>query len=150
VRIDHLDGWSGTKLTVFASSGLPIYVEDTQRADALYKKYVGTVAMAVPYGDEQRLAAFPRLKQTVVKLVGSGKMESCADVTLSSAGWVAVTAPREQEITLGVWTPGGVGVFVRTPALLPFLVNKRGNRIGTNAYEDEPIRFPNEDERDSR
>jgi len=146
VRIDYLFGPRATMLTVFASDELPIYVEETEFADRLYKKYIGTAALAVPYGDEQRLKAFPSLQRQVVKLVGIGPKESCADVTLSSAGWIAVTAKMNDEVHLGVWTPGGVGIFVRTPPLLPFIVNNRGHRVaGSNAYED-PISIPGEHE----
>lgn len=111
-------------------------------------RYTDTLlSFQVPYGDKKRLSAFPTLKRQLVELVGSGPDESCADVTLSSAGWVAVTAHKDQNVQLGVWTPGGVGVFVRKPALLPFIVNKRGDRIpNTNYYETPPITFPGDEE----
>lgn len=47
VRIDYLFGPRATMLTVFASDELPIYVEETEFADQLYKKYIGTAALAV-------------------------------------------------------------------------------------------------------
>lgn len=46
-RIDYISGPRGTLLTVFASDELPIYAEDTEMADKLYKSYIGTAAMAV-------------------------------------------------------------------------------------------------------
>jgi len=50
-------------------------------------------------------------------------------------GWVSVTASRGMQVSLRAYTPGGLGCTVRSPALFPYAVNKRGKRIrGTAAY----------------
>lgn len=46
-----------------------------------------------------------------------------------SAGWVAVTAVEDDEVTLRVHGPAGVRYSVRTPPLLPHIVTVKGKRI---------------------
>lgn len=49
---------------------------------------------------------------------------------LSCAGWVSLTGLAEQQlIDLRAWTPGGRGIHLRDPPLLPLAVNLRGRRI---------------------
>lgn len=68
-------------------------------------------------------------------LKSSGSWKGCADVVLSSVGWVCVTS-RQGEVCLQAYTPEGRGLFLREPALLPFCAQLRGSRIGgTAAYK---------------
>ena len=79
-----------------------------------------------------RMETFPKLELKVITLKGLDWRRSAGDVILSSAGWVAVTAGSNQSVTLHAHTPGGGGISLRTPALLPEAVNERGKRSGRN------------------
>lgn len=77
-----------------------------------------------------------QMRPREISIIGKGPKESAADITLSSAGWVAVTAPSGTTVELFAYTPGGAGIITRAPALLPFAVNQRGARIpGTSSYK---------------
>lgn len=78
------------------------------------------------------METFPKLESKVITLKGLDWRRSGGDVILSSAGWVAVTAGSNQSVTLHVYTPGGGGISLRTPALLPEAVNERGKRSRRN------------------
>ena len=71
---------------------------------------------------------FPKLESKVITLKGLDWRRSAGDIILSNAGWVAVTAGSNQSVTLHAHTPGGEGISLRTPALLPEAVNERGKR----------------------
>lgn len=44
-------------------------------------------------------------------------------------GWVAVTPFENDVCDLQAWTPEGRGIYVRTPPVLKYAVNRRGPRI---------------------
>jgi hypothetical protein len=44
-------------------------------------------------------------------------------------GWVAVTFGEGKTCRFQAWTPGGRGVYLRRPALLPFAVNFCGPKV---------------------
>lgn len=71
----------------------------------------------------------------------SGNTErGTADVVLSSIGWVLVTS--RTPVRIRAYTPGGRGLALRTPPLLPYAVKFRGARIpGTAEYKSRPL-FP--------
>ncbi|XP_032233214.2 nitric oxide-associated protein 1 [Nematostella vectensis] len=128
--------------TVFASPNLPVHVLNTLKADNFLQQHGGSNILKVPCGDEKRMALFPPLLPHELSLVGAGWGESAADVVLSNAGWVAVTAGMGADVSLKAYTPNGRGVGVRIPALLPTSVTQRGKRgvrhlghLNPNAYE---------------
>lgn len=135
-RIDVLHAQRNILLTVFASHYLPIHVVFTDQARQFYQTFLGSRMLQVPLGGPERLKKWPPLLPKQVDLIGEGWEKSCADIVLSSAGWVSVTFPRETEAVLKAFTPECRGIFVRTPALLPFGVSLRGKKIeGTPCYE---------------
>ncbi|XP_034722385.1 nitric oxide-associated protein 1 [Etheostoma cragini] len=72
---------------------------------------------------------FPPLVPQEFSLEGGGYLQAAADITLSSAGWVAVTAAAGDQLLLRVHGPAGVVYSLRTPPLLPHLVALKGERI---------------------
>lgn len=129
-------------LSVFASDALPINVVKTKDVNRYYSKYLGTRALAVPFGDANRLSRFPELKGKEMEVTGIGEQEGVADVVLSSIGWVCITA-ASSTIKLIAFTPDGRGLALRQPPILPFCASQRGSRIpGTAGYNVRPIEFP--------
>ncbi|XP_071445477.1 nitric oxide-associated protein 1 [Hetaerina americana] len=134
-RLDYNSGDLPICMTVFASSKLPILVCSTANAEELYTSLLGTKLFGVPKGGQGRLKHWPPLASKDYDVVGIGWKESSADVLLSSAGWVAITAGRGVACSLRAHTPRGFGVDLRTPSLLPHSVVQKGpRRRETPAY----------------
>ncbi|NXO02226.1 NOA1 protein, partial [Rhinopomastus cyanomelas] len=134
-RIDYLEGKNSAWFTVIASNLLPVRISTLSKADALYEKHAGQDLLKVPMGGAERMKEFPALVPQDVTLKGIGTTEAVADIKLSSAGWVAVTARTEEELLLRAYTPQGTALVVREPPLLPYISTIRGARIpGTAAY----------------
>uniref|UniRef100_A0A023F778 Putative gtpase n=1 Tax=Triatoma infestans TaxID=30076 RepID=A0A023F778_TRIIF len=129
-RLDYNEGDTSVRLTVFSSSDLPITVCAEENADRVYIDLLGTKYMLVPSGSDKRLKEWPHLKKSAhISLLGINGLSSCADIVLSSAGWISVTAEAKQICRFIPWTPLGRGVHVRTPSLLPYAVNLRGKKV---------------------
>ncbi|NXL90056.1 NOA1 protein, partial [Alectura lathami] len=134
-RVDYLQGEKPAWFSVVASNLLPVHIATLSSADALYEKQAGREFLKVPMGGEERMKEFPPLVPQDITLKGIGTTEAVADIKLSSAGWVAVTAHEEEELQLRAYTPRGTTVVVREPPLLPYISSIRGGRIpGTAAY----------------
>ncbi|XP_047441414.1 nitric oxide-associated protein 1-like [Mugil cephalus] len=135
-RIDFLQGDKSCWFSVVASSRVPVHVTSVDKADAVYEKHAGHVLLGVPTGGSERMKEFPALVPQEFRLEGGGYLEAVADVKLSSAGWVAVTAARGDQLVLKVHGPAEVGFGLRTPPLLPHVVSLKGKRIrGSAAYK---------------
>lgn len=79
---------------------------------------------------------FPPLVPQDIRLEGHGYLEAAADITLSSAGWLAVTAMEGDQLLLKVHSPAEAASHLRTPPLLPHIVSLKGKRIrNTPAYK---------------
>ncbi|KAJ7397162.1 Nitric oxide-associated protein 1 [Pitangus sulphuratus] len=134
-RIDYLQGEKSAWFSVVASNLLPVHITTLSKADAIYEKHAGQELLKVPMGGEERMKEFPPLVPQNITLKGIGTTEAVADIKLSSAGWVAVTAHAEEELLLRAYTPKGTALVVREPPLLPYISSIRGSRIaGTAAY----------------
>ncbi|XP_046987580.1 nitric oxide-associated protein 1 [Schistocerca americana] len=136
-RLDYVDGNESVRFTVFASDCLPVTICQTDIADTVYSSLLGSSLFVVPCGGDKRLSQWPQLATTPksISVVGISSKESCADIVLSSAGWIAVTPPKDHVCKLQAWTPDARGIYVRQPALLRYSVNLRGARIRkTPAY----------------
>ncbi|NXJ62327.1 NOA1 protein, partial [Rostratula benghalensis] len=134
-RVDYLQGEKPAWFSVVASNLLPVHISTLSNADDLYKKYAGQEFLKVPMGGEERMKEFPQLVPQDITLKGIGTTEAVADIKLSSAGWVAVTAHAEEKLLLRAYTPEGTTLVVREPPLLPYISAIRGARIaGTAAY----------------
>ena len=57
--------------------------------------------------------------------------DGIADVVLSSIGWVMISTGERSvpKIDIAAWTPGGRGIVLRSPPLVPFAFKYRGHRI---------------------
>lgn len=75
------------------------------------------------------MSSFPSLVPQEIQLEGRGLEEAAADLTLSSLGWVAVTAASGQRVALRLHGPQGAPYDVRMPPLLPRVVQLRGERV---------------------
>ncbi|XP_078668356.1 nitric oxide-associated protein 1-like [Branchiostoma floridae x Branchiostoma belcheri] len=129
-RVDYVEGLNSIFLTVFASSDLPLHVCALKRADDLYARHAGKMdLLKVPIGGDERMASFPPLQPTEVTVTGVDNKFSAADLVLSSAGWVAVTPDKWTTAQLRVYTPGGLGFYLRPKSLLPNAVNFKGKRM---------------------
>ena len=127
-RLDYMDGNVSAYFTVFASKRLPIHATRFDKIDTIYARHLGTPLLGVPCGDTERLSRFPALLDEEYTLTGVGWKSSCADIVLSSAGWVGVTVGEDVKIKLKVSILLGKGVFVRKPSLFSAAVNERGLR----------------------
>ena len=127
-RMDYTEGSVSAYFSVFASAGIPVHVTQIDKAEMIYSRHLGEPLLMVPCGDTTRLNRFPPLLSEEHTLTGVGWKTSCADVVLSSAGWIGVTVGEEKEVTLRVFTPSGKGLFVRRPSLFPSAVTERGRR----------------------
>ncbi|XP_032043296.1 nitric oxide-associated protein 1 [Aythya fuligula] len=134
-RVDYLQGEKPAWFSVVASNLLPVHISTLSNADAIYEKHAGEELLKVPMGGKERMKEFPPLVPQDITLKGVGTTEAVADIKLSSAGWVAVTAHEEEELLLRAYTPKGTELVVREPPLLPCISSIRGARIaGTAAY----------------
>ncbi|CAM4616651.1 unnamed protein product [Leuciscus chuanchicus] len=135
-RIDYLEGKSSCWLTVVASSHIPIHITNLDKADAVYQKHAGNTLLAVPSGGEERMKTFPPLIAQDFELKGQGSNTAITDIKISSAGWVAVTAAEGDQLFLRTHAPEAAGLCLRTPPLLPHIVNRKGQRINKSpAYK---------------
>ncbi|KAM9375975.1 nitric oxide-associated protein 1 [Pholidichthys leucotaenia] len=128
-RIDFLQGEKSCWFSVVASSQLPVHITSTEKADAVYEKHAGHVLLGVPVGGSERMKDFPPLVPQDIRLKGQGYLEAAADIKLSSAGWVAVTAVEGDQILLRLHGPQEAGFSVRMPPLLPHIISLKGKRI---------------------
>eukprot|EP00062_Callorhinchus_milii_P021425 gi/632978148/ref/XP_007905745.1/ PREDICTED: nitric oxide-associated protein 1 [Callorhinchus milii] len=135
-RIDFLKGEKSAWFSVLASNQLPVHITSLEKADSIYQKHAGKAFLGVPIGGEERMKDFPSLVPQNIELEGIGLLEAAADIKLSSAGWIAVTAHSEDKIELRAYTPAAIGLLVQKPPLLPFIVQVKGERIRkTPAYK---------------
>ncbi|XP_054843152.1 nitric oxide-associated protein 1 [Eublepharis macularius] len=128
-RIDYLQGDQSSWFSVVASNLLPVHITMVEKADALYQKHAGHILLKVPIGGEERMKDFPPLVPQDVMLEGVGAEEAVADIKLSSAGWVAVTAHSNNKMHLRCYTPEGTVLTIRKPPLLPHIVQVKGDRV---------------------
>ncbi|KAK2541695.1 Noa1 [Columba guinea] len=134
-RVDYLQGEKPAWFTVVASNLLPVHISTLSNADAFYEERAGQELLKVPMGGEERMKEFPPLVPQDITLKGIGPTEAVADIKLSSAGWVAVTAHEKEKLLLRAYTPKDTTLVLREPPLLPYISTIRGARIaGTAAY----------------
>ncbi|XP_078145256.1 nitric oxide-associated protein 1 [Centroberyx gerrardi] len=135
-RIDFLQGEKSCWFSVVASSRLPVHITGLEKADAVYQKHAGHALLGVPVGGAERMQQFPALVSQDFSLEGLGFLQAAADIKLSSAGWVAVTAVEGEQLRLRVHGPEAAGFCLRTPPLLPHIVALKGQRIRkSSAYK---------------
>ncbi|VDO08685.1 unnamed protein product [Rodentolepis nana] len=150
-RIDVLASNGPVYLT--AHTRLPIHIVDTDNVISYLSEYATFLGPGAPYsetsGNDSDSHSIPSMKPVDIEPIQPVDLEaSVADVVLSGAGWVSVAGVREPMtgygkaeeanssstggdygISLRAWTPGGVGVSLRSSALLPFAIRRRGERL---------------------
>ncbi|XP_060758467.1 nitric oxide-associated protein 1 isoform X2 [Neoarius graeffei] len=99
-RIDYLEGNQPCWFTVVASSQIPVHITSLDKADLTYQKHAGQTLLAVPTGGEERMKMFPAFVSQDFELEGRGLDTAVTDIKLSSAGWIAVTAPESERLLL--------------------------------------------------
>ncbi|XP_069938373.1 nitric oxide-associated protein 1 isoform X3 [Cherax quadricarinatus] len=124
-KLDLIYSPNPVRFTVFRSQQLPITVVKTVEASEFYRNYLGSTLLGVPVGGNERLHHWPALAPKHMRTFSTDKEKSCADVVLSSAGWIAVTGMWNHVIELRGWTPGGRGIYLREPSMLPLAVKLR-------------------------
>ncbi|KAF3694290.1 Nitric oxide-associated protein 1 [Channa argus] len=135
-RIDLLQGGRSCWFSAVVSNRVPVHITSLEKADDIYKKHAGHVLLGVPGGGSERMKEFPALVPQEFRLEGRGYLEAAADIKLSSAGWVAVTAVEGDQVLLRVHGPQAAGFSLRTPPLLPHVVSLKGDRVRkTPAYK---------------
>ncbi|XP_044061678.1 nitric oxide-associated protein 1 [Siniperca chuatsi] len=140
-RIDFLQGGKSCWFSVVASGRLPVHITGLEKAGGVYEKHAGRVLLGVPLGGSERMKDFPALVPEEFRLEGRGYLEAAADIKLSSAGWVAVTAAEGDQVSLRVHGPEAAGFSLRTPPLLPHVVSLKGERVRKSAAY-KPVRPP--------
>ncbi|XP_030050421.1 nitric oxide-associated protein 1 [Microcaecilia unicolor] len=128
-RIDYVQGEKSAWFSVIASNSLPVHITSLEKADDVYQKHAGNTLLGVPLGGEERMKEFPPLVPQDITLEGIGTLEAVADIKLSTAGWVAVTAHSEDKLCLRGYTPKGTTLMIHQPPLLPYIVHVKGERI---------------------
>nr|XP_046262751.1 nitric oxide-associated protein 1 [Scatophagus argus] len=132
-RIDFLQGEKSCWFSVVASGRVPVHITSLEKADSVYEKHAGHVLLGVPMGGSERMKEFPALAPQEFRLEGRGYLEAVADIKLSSAGWVAVTAAEGEKVLLRVHGPEAAAYSLRMPPLLPHIVSLKGKRIRKSA-----------------
>lgn len=135
-RLDYVSGLESIRVTVFASQSLPIVICYTNHSEEIYETFLGSELLGVPMGSEERFIEWPNLETTdEIVVEGIEKHISCADILLSSAGWLGINLPSQATGVFRAWTPEKRGIKVRIPALIPNALVLRGTRIrGSLAY----------------
>ncbi|XP_056147295.1 nitric oxide-associated protein 1-like [Lampris incognitus] len=128
-RIDLLQAEKSCWFSVIASNRMPVHITTLEKADSIYQKHAGHTLLGVPMGGEERMKTFPPLVSQDFQLVGQGYNQAIADIKFSTAGWVAVTGVEGNQVVLRVHAPEATGVSLRSPPLLPHIVNLKGERI---------------------
>ncbi|XP_060076582.1 nitric oxide-associated protein 1-like [Ylistrum balloti] len=131
-RVDYLEGNSPVLITTFVNSRLPVIDCTLAEADKIYQENIGKDMFMVPIGDQNRLNEIPALVGKEFTVQRSDYMTAAADIQMSSLGWISVTVlfgNEGDEAKVKVYTPGGKGLYIRCPSLLPNTHTFKGTRI---------------------
>uniref|UniRef100_A0A6G1SF84 Succinate dehydrogenase assembly factor 2, mitochondrial n=1 Tax=Aceria tosichella TaxID=561515 RepID=A0A6G1SF84_9ACAR len=141
-RLDLLTSQSNVIFTIFASKYLPIHIVQTRKADQFYNQFLGSTYLGVPFGDEVRLAAWPDLEcsRSDHHIRAAPHNMGAADIVFSSIGWALVNLSRDQECLVRAFTPGGKGIFLRSP---PLLAKANRYSIGRKIRDTPVFKNPN-------
>ncbi|CAL1537666.1 unnamed protein product [Lymnaea stagnalis] len=138
-RLDYMQGNESVILTVHCGPKLPIHVIATKDADEFYLENLGTERFGIPMGNKDRLMRLPSLVGREFSVEGIKPSLAVADVQLSSLGWISVSPNEGQTVKMTAYTPGGRGLHLRTPSLMPNHSQFSGKRIaGTPFYATRP------------
>nr|VZI19176.1 unnamed protein product [Spirometra erinaceieuropaei] len=125
---------------------LPVHIVETNEVESYLQDYAQYLGPGPSTGANQTNTSVPAMSSVEVAPIEPSDLDaSTADVILSGAGWVSVAGKRmsadtestpsdpaagERDlIRLVAWTPGGLGISLRKPPLLPYAIRRRGNRL---------------------
>ncbi|GMS84725.1 hypothetical protein PENTCL1PPCAC_6900 [Pristionchus entomophagus] len=140
-------------VTVFTNEALPLNVMETERTEEFMEKMRGKAVMGAPIGDSSRLASLPPMEGRIIEVAQSEELRrerkekdeslvGLADIVFSSIGW-AMVSTHALQVSFSASLPGGRGLSVRDPPILPYAALLRGARIpGTDFYKVNPPEFP--------
>lgn len=142
-RLDYLEGKPRTFVTVHTNHFLPVHVIQNCDADQFYSENVGTEVLGLPIGDSKRLDRLPSLSAREFHIEMEEPKMATTDLQLSSLGWLSFSAyDWNVSAVFRAYTPGGRGMQLRTPALLPNITAFKGPRIiGTKQYQIKRLRI---------
>lgn len=104
---------------------------ETDVAEMVYQDGLRSEMFVVPTPDEERLQCWPELQSTGgdLEITGEDSRKISADIVLSCCGWIGVNVEQNRTAILKAWTPGGRGIYLRQPAMLPSGLRLKGSRI---------------------
>lgn len=127
-RIDYLQGAANTFFTVHIPHRLPVHIIRSEGADDFYSQHLGTSLLGLPLGDRERINRLPSLVGREFHIKTFEALKASADLQLSSLGWVSF-AGHQKSVHIRAYTPGGRGMHLRSPALLPNILAFKGKRM---------------------
>ncbi|KAJ8317386.1 hypothetical protein KUTeg_005290 [Tegillarca granosa] len=128
-RIDYIEGDHPAYISVFTSKEIKVHIVPDNEADDFYKQNIGTNVFGVPLGNQERLEKIPSLVGREFHVSGIHWKTTAADIQISSLGWFSVTLGNNLKACLRVYTPGGRGMYIREPSILPNFATFMGKRI---------------------
>lgn len=118
------------RVQVYSSLELPVLICETEAAEAVYRDALPTEMFKVPVADEERLKNWPDLESNgEMEIASQGSGLISGDVVFSCCGWIGVNVEEKQTAVVQAWTPGGRGIYLRQPAMLPHGMRLKGSRI---------------------
>ncbi|KAG5444985.1 nitric oxide associated protein 1 [Clonorchis sinensis] len=148
-RLDLIQAPGPVYFTTFST--LPVHIVEQTEFEQYVTEHAASLGPGHEISDEGPCGQLPPLKSRVLDpfYPQISTETSSVDVVLSGAGWISVvgistqngsTSDEEEleaieshsssgQIHLCAWTPGGLGISVRKPPLVPNAVHRRGKRL---------------------
>lgn len=116
---------------MYSSLELPILICDTESADQVYQDGLTSEMFKVPIPEEDRLKTWPELVSSEgdLEIASEGSGLISGDIVLSCCGWIGINLEENYTAVVKAWTPGGRGIYLRQPAMLPSGLRLKGSRI---------------------
>lgn len=128
--ISPFQGAPFIRAQVYSSLQLPILICETESADEVYKDGLNSELFTVPIPDKERLLNWPELKTNGdLEIHSEGSDKISGDIVLSCCGWIGINVEENYKAVVQAWTPGGRGIYLRQPAMLPSGMRLKGSRI---------------------
>lgn len=117
---------------MYSSLELPVLICDTASAEQVYQDGLRSEMFKVPTPEEERLKTWPELQSTTdgdLEIASEGSALISGDIVLSCCGWIGINVEENYRAVIKAWTPGGRGIYLRQPAMLPSGLRLKGSRI---------------------
>ncbi|CAF0924176.1 unnamed protein product [Rotaria sordida] len=140
IDVKHITNHGQATISLMTTSRLPINVIQTKDVEKFYENALEKNQLGVPQNRiNGRLQDPPRLIGPTIEILGIGEEEAAGDIVLSSAGWASVQCSRDQYVVFDVMTPDGLGIHLRQPPLLKYLIHLRGSQIEQTPFFNKHI-----------